>query len=60
MDLVQSFAGNGNAAVDRGMEAKVPVAGAARSECPDAIQVDDVFPMTLHEGRGRDLFSQLV
>ena len=41
MDLVQSFAGNGNAAVDRGMEAKVTVAGAARGEYPDSIQVDE-------------------
>jgi len=60
VNFVPSIAGDGDAAVDRRVKAKVPVPGAARGERPDAVQIDNVFPMALHEGRGGQLFSQLM
>lgn len=60
MDFAQPVAGNGDTAVDRRVETQVPIAGTARGECPDAIQIDDVFPMALHECRGWELFSELM
>jgi len=38
-------AGDVDAAVDRGIELQVVVAGCARDDHTDAVQIDDVLPM---------------
>ena len=60
MYLFQSIAGNGDSFVDRGIESEIVVLGLARSDGAHPVQVDDVFPVTLHERRRRELFGQLM
>lgn len=59
MHLLQPVAGDGDAAVDRRVEAKVPVPGAARGERPDPIQINNVLPMAAHKRRARKFLGKL-
>ena len=46
-NLLQTIAGDGDAAVDRRIQAEVIISGAARGKQPDAVQINNVFPVTL-------------
>ena len=50
------IAGNGDAAVNRRVETEIIVSGATRGKHPDAVQVDDVFPMASHKRRNWEFF----
>ncbi len=56
----QPVAGDGNAAVHGRVESKVVISGVARGECPDPIQIDNVFPMAAHKRRCREFFGKLA
>ena len=53
-------AGDGDAAVDRGIELQVVVAGCARDDHTDPVQIDDVLPMAAHERRAWKFFGKIA
>jgi hypothetical protein len=56
-NFLQPIAGDGDAAVDRGIESEVVAAALARGERANPIQIDNEFPVATHKRRGMGTFS---
>jgi hypothetical protein len=59
-DLIQTVAGDGDAAVDWRVEAEIIISGVARGEHADTVQINNILPMTAYEGRRREPFSKIA
>jgi hypothetical protein len=59
-NILESVAGDWDAAVDGRIKAEIIISGVAWAEGPDPIQIDNVFPVAAHERWCRKFFGQLA